>query len=151
MAAPRINWSTLLGQNQSLLRSNILRLLLLIIQVAGLHGVANPPCSKSIGAAGTLTQVLRLNDRRSTNWATDHAGKNEWNNFDWWLPSFTARHGILRLLLLSIQVAGLITRGCQSPLLEKYWRSRDLNPGLPFTWQTLYQLSYWPRRQKWMI
>jgi hypothetical protein len=26
-----------------------------------------------------------------------------------------------------------ITGGCQSPLLEKYWRGRDLNPGLPFT------------------
>ena len=25
-----------------------------------------------------------------------------------------------------------ITGGCQSPLLEKYWRGRDLNPGLPF-------------------
>ena len=43
-----------------------------------------------------------------------------------------------------------INGGCQSPLLEKYWRGRDLNPGLPFTWQTLYQLSYWPRRQKWV-
>jgi hypothetical protein len=44
-----------------------------------------------------------------------------------------------------------ITGGCQSPLLEKYWRGRDLNPGLLFTWETLYQLSYWPRRQKWVI
>ena len=26
-----------------------------------------------------------------------------------------------------------ITRGCQSPLLEKYWSGRDLNPGLSFT------------------
>jgi hypothetical protein len=34
----------------SLLSSNILRLLPLSIQVAGLQGVANPPCSKSIGA-----------------------------------------------------------------------------------------------------
>ena len=79
-----------LGQSQSLLSSNILRLLLLTIQVAGLQGVANPPCSKSIGAAGTWTRVFRLHDRRSTNWATDHAGRNEWNNFDWWLLSFTA-------------------------------------------------------------
>ena len=35
-----------------------------------------------------------LHDRRSTNWATDHAGRNEWFNFDWWLLSFTARPGI---------------------------------------------------------
>ena len=53
-------------------------------------GCQIPPCSKSIGVVNTRKQVFNLHDRRSTNWATDHAGRNEWNNFDWWLLSFTA-------------------------------------------------------------
>ena len=51
--------------------SNILRLLLLSIQVAGLKGFANLPYSKSIGVAGTWTQVFHLHDRCFTNWATE--------------------------------------------------------------------------------
>ena len=31
-----------------------------------------------------------------------------------------------------------ITRVCQYPRPEKWWRDRGSNPGLPLTWQTLY-------------
>ena len=37
-------------------------------------------------------------------------------------PTYTPEH-----------LSSWITGGSQSPLLEKYWRGRDLNPGLPFT------------------
>ena len=56
---------------------------------------------------------------------------------------------ILRVTLLDLQVAGL--QGCASTLGPKsFWRGRDSNPGLLLSWQALYQLSYWPPRQKWV-
>ena len=56
---------------------------------------------------------------------------------------------ILRVTLLDLQVVGL--QGCASTLGPKsFWRGRDSNPGLLLSWQALYQLSYWPPRQKWV-
>ena len=40
-----------------------------------------------------LWDKVSQHDRHSTIWANDHAGRNEWLNFDWWLLGFTARFG----------------------------------------------------------
>ena len=189
MAAPRINWSTLWDKVSHFLVQTFAP----EHPSSWITGGCQSPYWTSIGTAGTWTRVFRLHDRRSTNWATDHAGRNEWNNLDWWLPSFTANMAIKPTNLASQYMmhgrihnnykgrwqhpdltgqrfgtksvtyqfkhllsstpehpSSWITGGCPSPLLAKYWRGRDLNPGLLFTWQTLYQLSYWPRWQKWV-
>ena len=80
-------------QSQSCSHS-FLQLPLLSIQVAGLQGCANPPCSKSVGAAGTWTRVFCLHDRRSTNWATDLADRNECRNIWLMAPKLNCRPGI---------------------------------------------------------
>ena len=32
----------------------------------------------------SIVHPCRLHEGRSTNWATDQTGRNEWSNFDWW-------------------------------------------------------------------